>query len=201
MAKTNDKAQMAKANEDTSIDLSKLAQFLPEGFDLSDFDTIGGLRPICAPEVNQGTPIMGYIVAELPMPVRKDGSAWSALLVRLISPAKAKAGNEVVTVEPGKDVLIPMGGNLGNNADLRNFAADAKNVFVGIFTVTGQQDVDKPSPMWVYDVKVNAKKPVARTGAFALYNKPAVAQLQGHASGEVLNGNGQPVKSLIGASA
>jgi hypothetical protein len=70
-------------------------------------------------------------------------------------------------------------------------------VFLGIFTVTGQLNVGKQSDMWDYDVRVAMDKPKARTGAFALYNKPSHALPQ-HYTGEVLDKNGVPAGRLFG---
>ena len=189
----------AEPTVDMNTILKDVAQFLPEGFSLDDFQSVGGLRPICAPEFNNAKPVLGYIVAELGMPPRKDKSTWTAILVTLLSPAMAKAGEDIVEIPPGRDVLIPVGGSLKNNGDLRAAAADQESVFLGIFTVTGQIDVGKQSDMWDYDVRVALDKPKARTGAFALYNKPAAPALPaGFATGEVLDKNGKSVHRLVG---
>ena len=189
----------AEPTVDMNTILKDVAQFLPEGFSLDDFQSVGGLRPICAPEFNNAKPVLGYIVAELDMPPRKDKSTWTAILVTLLSPAMAKAGEDIVEIPPGRDVLIPVGGSLKNNGDLRAAAADQESVFLGIFTVTGQIDVGQQSDMWDYDVRVALDKPKARTGAFALYNKPAAPALPaGFATGEVLDKNGKSVHRLVG---
>ena len=186
------------AKPEMNVDLTK---FLPEGFSLSDFDVVGGLRPICPPELNEGSPIVGWVVTLLDMPDREDGSKWQALLINLASTAKAKAGDDIVDVEPGQDVLIPVGGNLKNNADLLNAAVDPHKVVMGIFTVTGQQDVGKPSPMWTYDVRLAIKKAKTRDGAFALYNRPVATPAQIPTTfiprGEVMGANGKPAQ-LVG---
>jgi len=199
MASTKKNTPAAETSIDLAAALKDVAQFLPEGFSLDDFQAVGGLRPICAPEYNTGKAVVGYIVAELDMPPRKDKSAWSAILVTLLSPAMAKAGEDIVEIPPGRDVLIPVGGSLRNNGDLRAAAADQESVFLGIFTVTGQIDVGKQSDMWDYDVRVALDKPKARTGAFALYNKPTAPALPaGFATGEVLDRNGKSVHRLVG---
>lgn len=177
------------------LDLSK---YVPDGFDLSDFDVVGGLRPVCPPEVNQDNPVTGWIVALLDMPKRKsDGSEWRAILVQLTRPAKAKAGDDVVDVEAGKEILIPLSGSLKNNADLLNAAVDARKVTMGMFVVTGTMDIGKPSDMWVYEVRLALKKQIAREGAFALYNKPVVALQNGFDVGNITDRNGQPAR-LVG---
>lgn len=182
-----------KTDTQVNVDLSK---FLPEGFSLDDFEVVGGLRPICPPELNAESPVVGWVVACLPMPAREDGSQWSALLINLVSTAQAKAGDEIVTVEAGRDILIPVGGNLKNNGDLMAAAADPQRVVMGVFQVTGQQDVGKPSKMWVYEVKLALKKSIARTGAFALYNKPTIS-IGEMANQPIIGANGQPAR-LVG---
>lgn len=179
------------------IDLSK---FLPEGFSLDDFQSVGGLRPICPPEVNAETPIVGWIVALLDMPARKaDGSAWQGLLVNLLTTAQAQTGDgEIVTVEAGKDVIIPVGGNLKVNQDLLAAAVDPRKVTCGIFSVTGKMNTGKQSDMWVYDVRLALKKQQAREGAFALYHKPA-EPLASYHQGQVIDKDGKPVGRLVGA--
>lgn len=194
---TNKKNAPANENVDISAALKDIAKFLPEGFSLDDFKKVGGLRPICVPEPNMGRPIVGYIVAELDMPQRKDKSDWSALLITLISPAMAKAGEDIVEIPPGREVLIPVSGSIKNNGDVRAAALDPKNVYIGIFTVTGQVDVGKASDMWDYDVRVAMDKPQPRTGAFALYTRPS-ASLPAYATGEVQDKNGQPIARLVG---
>jgi hypothetical protein len=178
--------------------VAELAKFLPQGFTLDDFVVVGGLRPIVTPELNQEQPFAAKIVALLQMPPREDGSKWSAILAFLMSPAKAQAGDETVAIEAGKEVLIPVGGNLGNNADLLNAASSAENVYTGIFSVTGTLDTGKPSPMWVYEVRIAKNKPEKRTGQFALYNKPA-PELNA-APGDVRKANGEPAGSLVGGA-
>jgi hypothetical protein len=198
MAKQDKQAQANAGKIDPAV--ANLAQFLPEGFKLEDFDVVGGLRPIITPELNQGTPIAGYIVALLDMPPREDGSKWKAILVNLLSPAKAKAGDEVISIEPGKDVLVPVGGNLGNNADLLNAASSVKQVFLGIFHVTGTLPTGKPSEMWVYEVRIAKGKAIPRTGQFALYNRePAASLPAGPAPGtDIRTADGKPAGSLVG---
>lgn len=181
----------------TNAAMVDLAKFLPEGFNLEDFESVGGLRPICPPELNAETPVIGHVVALLDMPDRDDGSKWQALLIRLASTAQAKAGDEIVTVEAGKDILIPVGGNLKNNGDLLNAAVDQHKVTMGIFVVTGQIDVGKPSKMWSYDVKLALKKQIKREGSFALYNRP-LPEVRQLVTGEVLNSDGSRAKSLVG---
>ena len=193
MAKGQAGAQTTVGKVDPKI--AELAKFLPPGFTLDDFVVVGGLRPIITPELNQEQPFAAKIVALLDMPPREDGSKWRAILGYLVSPAKARAGDETVTVEPGKEVLIPVGGNLGNNADLLNAAVSTDSVYTGIFAVTGTIDTGKPSPMWVYEVRIAKTKAEKRVGQFALYNKP---RNELPAAGDIRDANGKPAGSMVG---
>jgi hypothetical protein len=198
MAKTTSKSTTAATDVASEIDIKK---FLPEGFDLSDFESVGGLRPICPPELNGETPVIGIPYALLDMPPRKsDKSAWQGILVHLLSTAQAQAGDEIVTVEKGKDIIIPVSGSLKANGDLLAAVVNTHKVTPAIFHVTGQMEVGKPSPMWVYDVKLAFKKQVPREGAFALYHRsaPVLTPAETVQRGEVLNANGQPVGRLVG---
>lgn len=198
MAKNNQQAAGNVGKVDPKI--AELAKFLPAGFTLDDFEVVGGLRPIVTPELNSEQPFAAKIVALLEMPPREDGSKWRAILAHLVSPAKASAGEETVTIEAGKEVLIPVGGNLGNNPDLLNAAVSPDSVFTGLFAVTGQLDTGKPSPMWVYEVRIAKSKPEKRIGQFALYNKPVNQMGAGATPGDIRDANGKPAGSLVGGA-
>lgn len=218
MAKKDEvkKDDAAKKTTATQADASfkqwnekELAQFLPEGFSLDDFESVGGLRPICPPQVNAGSPVVGYVVALLDMPPRKaDQSNWQGLLIHLLSTAQAEgADGEIIEVAAGKEIIIPVGGNLKVNSDLLNAAVDPRKVTAGIFTVVDTMDVGKQSLMWVYDVKLALKKQIPREGAFALYHKPAERLVpstqanggQQFAQGQVIGKDGKPMtSSLVG---
>lgn len=197
--KKDAKGAVAKGNDGAmgEIDLSK---FLPEGFSLDDFESVGGLRPICPPELNAETPVIGWVVALLDMPPRKsDNSPWQGLLINLVSTAQAQAGDEIITVEAGKDIIIPVSGALKANSDLLSAAVNSHKVTCGIFHVTGQMDVGKPSPMWTYDVRLAFKKQKAREGAAALYHRSPPALVSAPVlRGEVLDSNGKPAAALVG---
>jgi len=173
----------AKATTDTGIDISK---FLPEGFEADGLVTVGGLRNICPAEVTyeQKSPIAGYIVTVMDMPLREslnrkgEKEPWQAIIVRLTHATKGLEGEDVVTIEAGKDVLVPVNGSLRNNADLLRAASDSDSVFFGVFQVTGKIETGKPTPMWNYEVQIH-KKTVARTGSFAIYNRPVFASANG----------------------
>ena len=207
--KSEDKRnEQQKSTNFKEWDDKDLAKFLPEGFSLDDFESVGGLRPICPPHVNAGAPVVGYVVALLDMPPRKaDKTPWQGLLIHLLSTAQAEGQEgEIITVEAGKDIIIPVAGNLKVNQDLLGAAVDPRKVTAGIFTVTGTMDVGKQSEMWVYDVKLALKKQVARDGAFALYHKPQERlipqgqQVPQFAQGQVIDKDGKPMNSsLVGA--
>jgi hypothetical protein len=192
-------ATTAKGNEAEHFEKKyDLAQFLPAGFSLDDFEKVGGLRPICPPEINAETPIVGYVFALLPMPKRKaDNSDWDGLLVKLLSTAQAKTvEGEIVTIEAGRDVIIPVSGALKNNQDLISAAVDPFLVTPAIFEVVGQLDTGKESKMWMYEVQLAFKKQVKRTGAFALYHKPA--EVSSQPRGQVVDRNGHEPGRLVG---
>lgn len=197
----NQKTTAAKAGEVEQFDKKyDLAKFLPEGFSLDDFESVGGLRPLCPPEINAETPIVGIPYALLDMPPRKsDNSPWQGILVSLLSTAQAQTNDgELVTIEPGDDVIIPVSGALKNNQDLLSAVVDPFKVTPAIFEVTGQQDTGKPSKMWVYEVQLAFKKQRSRQGAMALYHKPAEVLVPAPARGQVVDRSGAPAGRLVG---
>jgi len=174
--------------------------FLPEGFSEEDFDIVGGLRPICQPETMQQYPVAGYVVALLDMPQRKDKSEWRALLIHLTGATKAKAGEDIVEIAAGEEVLVPVNGNLKNNPDLLNAACDPANVYVAMLYCTGQIDVGKQSDMWNFEVKLS-RKAIKRQGRYALHNRAVPSQLAAAApigKGDITDSNGKPVQSMVG---
>lgn len=160
-----------------------------------DFEEVGGLRYVCLPELNEGKPVTGWLVSLLTMP---EKFKWQqAILVCLTEPANVVVDDETIQAQPGEDVLIPVSGNLKNNDALLKACVDTKEVIMGRFTYKGEIDTGKPSKMKEFEVKLAFKKKIQRTGAFALHNQPPV----GYFTGEVLDKNGAPVKSLVGANA
>jgi hypothetical protein len=158
-----------KKNGTKDFDISK---FLPEGFSNEEFVTIGGLRPIVTPAIQfeKQSIVVGLLLGWVPMPPRpSDGSEWDAILVKLTGPTLAlAAGEETIEAKAGETVLIPVGGNLGNNHELYAASCDPKNVHLAIFAVTGQIKVNnQPSKMWSYDVKLH-RKSIPRTHETAL---------------------------------
>jgi hypothetical protein len=206
---------MAKKNEVTTnsdghieIDISHL---LPEGYAKDELVTVGGLRPIVGAELSfeRRSAIVGHLVALLDMPPRpslqnpNEKEPWQALLVRLSATAWAMVGADAVEVPAGKDVLVPLNGNLRQNHDLIGAAADQVNVWVGGLYVTGQVDlgVKGRNPMWNYSVQIH-KKPIPRTGAFALFNRPTRALPPGITSdGTVYDVQTGEIRSAIQARA
>ena len=164
-----------------------LKGLLPEGFDEKDFAITGGLRPIVSPELMMDNPVVGWIVTRQEMPDRDDGTAWSAFLVQLTGPCKAvdRGENEIIEVPAGSEVIIPISGALRNNRELQIAALDPARVYLGIFSVSGQVNVGKPSPMWAFDVLLH-KRTIPREGAFALHNRAAAPTLNGAATPRAL---------------
>lgn len=158
-----------------------------------DFVVVGGLRYICLPENNEGRPITGWTVALLDMP---EKFKWKqAILLNLTSSARVVQDDETIDAQPGDDVLIPVSGNLKNNAELLKACVDPRIVTMARFTYLGEKDIGKPSPMKEFEVALALKKQIARTGQFALYNQP---QAGAFIPGEVLNGDGKPAARLVG---
>lgn len=191
MAAAKREAQIAKPAD---IDLKA---FLPEGFSEDDLSTIGGLRPICQPEEMMKSPVGGWIVALLHMPPRKDKSEWDAILVETTGACRALVGEEIQTIEAGKEVLVPVNGALKNNPELLNAACDGARVFWGLFQVVGQVELGKPSPMWDFKVQLH-KKTIPRTGKYLLNQAQRVEVIPQLKKGDVTDTNGKPVESMIG---
>lgn len=176
MAKqTEVKAPTHHENHPTQIDLSK---YLPEGFDASGFESVGGFIPIVPAQLthDEHSPVMGWIVGVIDMPQREslnnrkgEKEDWQTIQVHLMAPTKALLNGEVLEIPPGKDVMIPINGSLKNNHELLMAACDHTKVYLGQFSVTGQQDTSggKLNPMWAYDVKLH-KQTKAREGRYLL---------------------------------
>lgn len=199
MASAKQKPTANTAPEARKFDMKA---FLPEGFSEDDFDIVGGLRPICQPESMMQYPVAGFVVALLEMPQRKDKSDWRALLIHLTAATKAKAGEDIVEIEAGEEVLVPVNGNLKNNPDLLNAACDPNNVYVAMLVCTGAIDVGKQSDMWNFEVKLS-RKAIKRQGRYALHNRAVPAQLASGPSaplerGAITDSKGQPVQSMVG---
>lgn len=165
---------MSKKNKNVAEDPKpkqlNLAGLLPEGFEESDFAATGGLRPIVGPELLMEAPVVGWIVSRIEMPPREDGSKWDAFIVQLTGPCKAISDGDVIDMAKGDEVIIPISGALKNNREMTMAAMSPTQVFLGIFSVLGQKDVGRPSPMWVFDCRLH-KKTIPRVGTFALHNR------------------------------
>ncbi len=189
-----------KPTTDTATPEFDLSAFLPEGFSADDFKSVGGLRPICQPDLMQQFPVGGYIIGLLDMPKRKDGSDWQALLIELTGATKAKAGVEIVNIEKGKEVLVPLNGNLRNNPELLNAAVDPVNVYIGFLHCKGEVDVGKPSAMWDFEVKIHSKT-IKRTGKFLLNQRAPRVEVLPAAPierGAITDSNGKSAGSMVG---
>lgn len=192
-------AQAANVREFTAADLKA---FLPAGFEAADFDVVGGLRPIVSPDIlfEGQQPLVGFIVALLDMPPREDKSEWRALLVETTGNVSAKVGEDTVVIPAGKEILLPLSGSLKNNPDLLNAACDGSRVFLGIFSVKGQVDTGKQTPMWDFEVQLH-KKTIARTGKYSLHQHNSVGTIAPQIpAGGMTDANGRSAGSMVGGA-
>jgi hypothetical protein len=204
MAKTDDKKTASAISTAPAADpwAEMLKGFLPAGFDLADFQTIGGLRPIVSADLmyEHKFPIVGRVVAILDMPQRKslnkadEKEDWSTILVELLAPCRAKSGNDIITVEAGKEIMIPRGGNLKNNRDLELAARDPNFVHTALFICTGEVDlgVNGRNPMWGFEVRISPKLAIRREpgSKYSFAGAPVVRHLS---TGEGVTQDGEIV--------
>lgn len=211
MAKDKNQTQATEGNQD-DFDYSK---FLPEGFEAKELRKIGGLTPIYAGKLaleQKWSPCVGYIVAMETLDMGEDEEPKQRyrefLIIEVSAPTKGVLGpkneQEIVDVEKGGQILMPLSGNLKNIKSLRAAAGDSKRVYVGVFRVTGQKDTGRPTEMWVIDARIHPKT-IERTGRFDLPRgatpAPELAPNGGTTStGEVYDKDGV-LKSAVGASA
>lgn len=185
------------------------------GFSEQELLDIGGMDPIAAAEVTfeSSSPVAGWLIGEKEMPprmsidparrARGEKEDWSALIVLLTASTNAYVGEEVVEVEAGRRVIIPVGGNLGNNMELLQKAHDPKFCFWVFIDCNGQVQLDKQrNPMWNYTVKCSPKgKARESEGSLSLprpRNLPRLTTPNGTVPGQVVSRDGQPVQSLVG---
>lgn len=202
MAK-NDKNTAPAADVKDDFDYS---QFLPEGYDAKELRKVGGLTPIYAAGPayeNKWPPCAGWIVGIEVLDMggeHKDPKQRFRPFLRLESTCKTKAAvgkkreQEIVDIDVGQDILMPLSGNIRNVKEIQIASADPKNTYLGIFRVTGSRQVnDEPSEMWVIDSRLHPKARV-REGRFLLtqtQNIPAQMQEGGvTATGEVFDKHG-----------
>lgn len=206
---------MAK-NKDTAVtppagDFDYSA-FMPEGMSTKDLRATGGLTPIYAPEEaldNGFPPCGGWLDRFEILPEVKVGKEiYIPKMIRVVctNDTKGVQGTkdvrEVTKVEKGKDVLIPLTGNLSNNKDLLLAVSDPNNVHWAIFRVRGTKETGQITPMWDWDVQLHSatKK---RDGRFAIplggtrIDAPSLTQAP---NGETYNKvTGEVVESLVSA--
>lgn len=209
--KTTEKVSGAQAAvTGQKFDMSK---FMPQGMDEKELVELGGLNPICAAEItSQGSPVAGWLIAELEMPPRlsieptkrKAGvkEPWSAFLILLTAGTKGGIGDEIVDVPAGKKVLVPVGGNLGNNDELRLAAADVKKCYWVFLNCTGAIPMsDGRNDMWNYEVSLHPAG-VAREGDYRapLPKRKAIAALPNGDAGKVIDATGKAVESVVGGA-
>lgn len=214
MAKNKEKNEAVEgvSAEDFVFDMANLGLPSELGIEPKDLVDIGGMRPIAAAEVSfeSKSAVAGWLIGEQEMPPRAsidpakrsrgEKDDWSALVVLLTTPTMAYVGDEVVEVPAGKQVIIPVGGNLANNYELLQKAHDPRQVFWVALAVAGQVRLDKQrNPMWSYAVKSSPKGKDRDTGVFALprpRNLPRLSMAQ-TIPGQVIDKNGQPAR-LVG---
>lgn len=174
MAKPQDK----KPNVTEQFDYSK---YLPEGFEAADLKKLGGLTPIYSAEAaveHKLPPCVGWMdrIEKLDIGGEKeknhDQRYRDFIRVQLTYATKGITGAgdnaELVEVNAGEDILMPMSGAIKNIVSLRAAISDPSKVYLGFFRPTGEQlDTGRPSPMWVIDAQLHPKS-VKREGRFAL---------------------------------
>lgn len=180
------------------------AAFLPKDYKAEDLKQIGSLTPIYIPEMalEQGwNPVFGDIADIEYLPTQRAGKedAWTPKMLRVVLRAATKAmsgtkdDRQVVDLEPGQDILVPVTGALEANKELLIRAVDPKHVTTAGFRVKGTKDVGRASPMHDWEVMVH---PVlsARTGRFLLTQPPPPAEIVGHTrTGEGFTKDGEVV--------
>jgi hypothetical protein len=173
MATPNDKKNQQAPASSSDFDWSK---FSIEGFDAKDFEKIGGLAPIYAPEAafaGNFPPLVGFPVRTQFLPEVKQGKEIfipKMIMFHVMVPTKGvtgkrRDGQTIVDLKKGDYCLVPVTGNLETNERLLAAADDPESVsFVGM-RVAGQRQVnDMPSPMWDWDVQLNTAKRLPRKG-------------------------------------
>lgn len=178
MAKPKNEANPGMSEGD-DFDFSK---FLPEGYDAKDLRKVGGLTPIYAPKLafeQKWDPVVGFIdrvmVLDMGEEIKDEKQRYRPfLVVELTSPNKGAVGpkseQEVVSLNKGDDILVPVSGSIKNVKALEIAATDPANVYLGMFRVLGEKDLQqagKPSPMWVIDARLHSKTK-KREGRFLL---------------------------------
>jgi hypothetical protein len=193
---------------DTSIDKS----VLPEGFSAEEFQLTGQLTPIYAAKdafEERWPKLIGFMkgIEELPTVREGKDDAYTPMMIRfkVIAATKGIQGKddkrEIVEIPIGSEVLLPISGNLRNNAKLLAAATNPNEYFLAQVVATGQVRVGKPSPMWELNVQLHPKgqrragteyammvasgAPMLQTATGAVYD-PSTGEL-------VSNGNARPV--------
>lgn len=176
-AKTQAAPPQNASTNTTDFDWSKA---LPEGFDVKGFEKTGGLAPIYSPKEaheNGFEPLIGYAVRTQLLPPIQQGKETfipEMIMVRAIRPTKAvtgkrRDGQEIVDVNVGDYVMVPITGNIGTNERLLAACDDPNEVSLVGFRVTGTRQVnDMPSPMWVWEMMVHQKKTLRKGTEFEL---------------------------------
>lgn len=179
MAKDKQKAAQTSTGAEAAFDWS---QYLPEGYAAEDLQKVGSLTPIYSFQNaydEKWAPVIGLPVEismrDMGKEIEDPKQRFREFLtVELKVATKATRGSkdeqEIVDLEPGQDILVPMGGNIRNIRELRASVTHAAGVPLVALRVEGQLELrqpGKPSPMWVVDVNIHPKL-APRTGRFTL---------------------------------
>lgn len=186
--------------------------YLPDGYEAKDLREVGLLTPMYIPEMAMELgfpPLFGKIDRIETLPTQRLGQRdqWTPRIIRMVSLVKTKAvsgtkeDRQVVDINPGDDVVFPIGGVLGVNRELMLAATDEKTVWTMGIRVRGTKPIkDRPQDAWDWEVMVHPKtEPRSGRFAFPQAGGEEARQLGATAPGQVLNKDGSPAGSLIGA--
>jgi hypothetical protein len=112
-------------------------------------------RLVYKPEVCQGRPIQGILMARLELPEGPNGEPWHAYVIRCTAATLGvDREDRVLDVAPGSEILLPETFRL---ADLRK-AADNMDIAWEVWVKPkGQVNLGGGKKMWTYTVAVNPK--------------------------------------------
>lgn len=210
---------MSKAKTQTAPNADKFdySAYLPEGVELTDVYKTGGLTPIFSPEqaFTEELVVAGWIDRIFSLPTQRENKEdeYTPYMIMLreihtdtMGTQKDTQGNNApIEVKKGKDILIPITGNLKTNRELITAVMDPTQSHFGIFRVVGTMKLDQPTPMWVWDCRL-VTKTRPRAGVFAapgildptrLFAKNKEGQTFNTDTGEVIDSDGKTVSKLV----
>ena len=221
MAKAEEKKNVAAPTSAPSnatkngIDVSIDASILPEGFSAAEFQVTGQLTPIYAAKdayESRWPKLIGFMkgIEQLPT-VGEGATAYTPMMIRfkVIAATKAIQGSgdkqETVDIPVGGEVLLPISGNLKNNAKILSAANNPNEYFLCQVVAVGQVKTGKPSPMWELNVQLHPKGQRRAGTEFALMVAAPTALLQtadgsvyDPATGQIVsNGSAKPVAAPV----